>query len=95
MALLLAVAAVAAALITLVAVNASSDSSSAWQSALRQEVARGVAAVEDIRYVYEVEAPGAFQIASQEVQAEEFRTAASSASPDLVPASTPGRRRWR
>jgi hypothetical protein len=84
-ALLLAVAAVAAALITLVAVNASSDSSSAWQSALRQEVARGVAAVEDIRYVYEVEAPGAFQIASQEVLAEEFRTAASSASPDLRP----------
>ena len=83
MALLLAAAAVVAAIITLVALNSSSDSSSSWQSALRQEVARGVSAVNDIHYVYEVEAPGAFQVAVGEVQAEEYRHAASSAAPDV------------
>ena len=41
-ALLLAVAAIVAAIITLVAVTSSSDASSAWQSALRQEVARAL-----------------------------------------------------
>ena len=84
-ALLLAVAAVCAALITLVAVNSSNDASTAWQSALRQEVARGVQAVEDIRYTYEVDMPGAFQIASLEVQAQEYRAAASSAAPEVRP----------
>jgi hypothetical protein len=82
-ALLLATAAVVAAIITLVALNSSSDASSSWQSALRQEVKRGVLAVEDIRYIYEVEAPAAFQVAAQEVQAQEYRTAASSAAPDV------------
>jgi hypothetical protein len=85
-ALLLAVAAVAAALITLVALNSSSDASSAWQSALRQEVARGAVAVEDIRYVYAVEAPTAFQIAALEIQAEEYRRAASGAAPEVAAA---------
>ena len=83
-ALLLAVAAVLAAVITLVALNSSSDASSAWQSALRQEVARGVNAVNDIHYVYEVEAPAAFQVATSEVQAEEYRKVASSAAPDIA-----------
>ena len=83
-ALLLAMAAVVAAVITLVALNSSSDASSSWQSALRQDVARGVSAVNDIHYVYEVEAPGAFQIAVGEVQAEEYRRAASSAAPDIA-----------
>jgi hypothetical protein len=82
-ALLIAIAAVVAALITFVAVRSSSDASSSWQSALRQEVARGAAAVEDIRYVYAVEAPGAFQVAASEIQAQEYRVAASSAAPDL------------
>ncbi len=77
-------AAVVAAVITLVALNSSSDASSSWQSALRQDVARGVSAVNDIHYVYEVEAPGAFQIAVGEVQAEEYRRAASSAAPDIA-----------
>jgi hypothetical protein len=85
-ALLLAVAAVAAALITLVALNSSSDASSAWQSAMRQEVGRGAAAVEDIRWVYAIEAPSAFQIAALEVQAEEYRKAASSAAPEVASA---------
>ena len=84
-ALLLAVAAVCAALITLVAVNSSNDASTAWQASLRQEVARGVQAVEDIRYTYEVDMPGAFQVASLEVQAQEYRAAASSAAPEVRP----------
>lgn len=79
--MLLAVAAVVATIVTLIAVNASGDSSDAWQSALRADVARGVAAVQDIRYVYEVEAPAAFGVAGSEVQAEEYRRAASSAPP--------------
>ena len=83
-ALLIAVAAVVVAFITLVAVRVSGDASSSWQSALRQEVARGAAAVEDIRYVYGVEAPAAFQVAIGEVQAEEYRVAAgSSAAPEI------------
>jgi hypothetical protein len=83
-ALLLAVAAIVAAVITLVAVNSSSDASSAWQSALRQEVARGVNAVNDIHYVYEVEAPGAYRVATSEVQAQEYRSTAASAAPDIA-----------
>jgi hypothetical protein len=82
-ALLLAAAAVIAAVITLVALRSSSDSSSTWQSALRQEIARGVLAVQDIRTVYRVEAPGAFQVAMSEVQAQEYRIAASSAAPEI------------
>ncbi len=82
-ALLIAVTAIVAALITLVAVGSSSDASGSWQSALRQEVARGAAAVEDIRYVYSVEAPGAFEVAVGEVQAQEYRAAAASAAPEV------------
>ena len=82
-ALLLATAAVVAAIITLVALNSANDASGAWQSSLRQDVKRGVAAVEDIRFIYEVEGPAAFQVATQEVQAQEYRTAASSAAPDI------------
>jgi hypothetical protein len=85
-AVLLAVAAVAAALITLVALNSSSDASSSWQSAMRQEVGRGATAVEDIRWVYAVEAPSAYQITALEVQAEEYRKAASSATPEVASA---------
>ncbi len=84
MALLLAVAAIVAAIITLVAVTSSSDASGAWQSALRQEVARGVQAVNDLHYVYEVEAPGAFRVATSEVQAQEYRAAAASAVPAVA-----------
>lgn len=83
-ALLLAAAAIVAAIITLVAVTSSSNASSAWQSALRQEVARGVQAVNDLHYVYEVEAPGAFRVATSEVQAEEYRAAAASAVPEVA-----------
>jgi len=82
-ALLLATAAVVAAIITLVALDSANDASGAWQSSLRQDVKRGVAAVEDIRFIYEVEGPAAFQVATQEVQAQEYRTAASSAAPEI------------
>lgn len=80
---LLAVAAIVVAIITLVAVRSSGDASGQWQSALRQEIARGALAVQDIRTIYRVEALSAFQVAVSEVQAQEYRTAASSAAPEV------------
>lgn len=83
-AVLLAFAAVVAAIITLVAANASSDASSSWQSALRQEVARGALGVQQIQYVYEAELPAAVSLSTLEIRAETYRSAAASAAPDVA-----------
>jgi hypothetical protein len=85
-AILLAITAVVAAWITFVAVTASSDAGGDWQSALRQEVARGAAAVEAIRYVYGVEAPAALQVTTEQVLADAARAAAASADPSAAAA---------
>lgn len=42
------------------------------QSSLRTEIKRGVAAVEDVRFVYQTEAPIAFRYARAAVEAEEL-----------------------
>ncbi len=83
---LLAVAAMVAAWVTFVAVNASGGAGSSWQTALRQEVARGAGAVEAIRYVYGVEAPAAFRVATEEVVEAVAREAAASAEPSIAAA---------
>jgi len=82
-ALLLALAAIAAALVTARAALLIGDASGAWQSALRLEVKRSALALEDIRFVYGSEAVLTFGIAIAEVRAEEQRARASG-DPELA-----------
>ena len=81
-AILLACAAVLAALVTTGAAFLSGAASNSWQSALGNEVKRSAVALEELRYVYSVEADQAFTVATEEVRAQELRAAAS-----LQPAS--------
>ena len=62
-ALMLAIAALMAAAIATRASFLSSQASGTWQFALRSELKLGAAMIEDVRYVYNSEAPIAFAIA--------------------------------
>jgi len=75
-ALLLGTVAVVAALVAARASALSSDATDAWQSALRTEVKRATAAIEDIRYLYQAELPPTMVILAGRVQVEELRAAA-------------------
>lgn len=57
----------------------SSSASDAWQSAIRQEVKRAAAVVEDVRYVYVVEGPQALDVFAARIRAKELRKAAARA----------------
>jgi hypothetical protein len=72
-ALMLAAAAIVAAALGGRAALLSSQSSDAWQSAVRQEVKRAAAVVEDIRFVYVDEAPLAYEAAKAKIRAAELR----------------------
>ena len=61
-AVLLATAAVVAAMIGWQGATVSNSASDDWQSALRTEVKRSAAALEDVRYLYQVELPVAVRI---------------------------------
>jgi hypothetical protein len=61
-AILLTIAAVVAAAIGFRAASISGSASDSWQSALRTEVKRSAAAMEDVRYLYQSELPIAIQI---------------------------------
>jgi hypothetical protein len=80
-AVLLAFAALLAATLATRAAFLSDDASDAWQTALRQELRRSVAALTDIRYVYGPLGDMTFMIATQEVLAEEYRSGAQGAEP--------------
>lgn len=54
------------------------DASDQWQQALRQELKRSAAVVEDVRYVYGDEAPLAFDGVTLEVLAQEYRAKAQA-----------------
>lgn len=56
----------------------SSEASGEWQQALRDDIKRSAAALEDIRSVYTDEAMPAFRIAVAEVRAAELRLSSSS-----------------
>lgn len=82
-AILLAAAAVVASLLLGRASLVGSAASDEWQRALREELKRAAALVEDVRFVYSAEAPFAFAGAGAAVLAEEERAAASSAAGDV------------
>jgi hypothetical protein len=77
-ALLLAAAAIVAAIVAARASFISSAASGSWQSAVRTEVKRAAAAVEDIRFLYQSEAGPAFAIAKSRLLEDELRKAAAA-----------------
>jgi hypothetical protein len=78
-AVLLASAAVVAAVIGARAALLGDEGSDTWHSAVREDVKRGAALVEDVRFVYSEEAQLGFQVAEGRVRAEEARRAAADA----------------
>ena len=77
-AILLALAATVAAILGARAAVVSSAASGAWQTAVREEVKRSAALVEDVRYVYAVEAAVALRAAAAAVEADELWQSAES-----------------
>lgn len=60
----------------------SNDAGSSWQTAAREEVKSAAAATEDIRFVYQDEAPVAFTVASARIRADEAGKRAATATPE-------------
>jgi hypothetical protein len=79
-AILLTVAAIVAAAIGFRAAAISSSASESWQSALRTEVQRSAAAMEDVRYLYQSEFPIATRILQARVVQAEMLAAAQGQS---------------
>ncbi len=77
-AILLALAATVAAVLGARATVVSSAASEMWQTAVREEVKRSAALVEDVRYVYAVEAAVALRAAAAAVEADELWQSAGS-----------------
>jgi FlaG/FlaF family flagellin (archaellin) len=77
-AILLALAATVAAVLGARAAVVSSAASEVWQTAVREEVKRSAALVEDVRYVYADEAAVALRAAAAAVEADELRRSAAS-----------------
>lgn len=83
-AVLLAVAAIVAAIITARASLVASDATSAWNGAVSVEQRRGALFLEQFRYAYSIEGDQAFMLTIVEEKAAALRAAA--AAPDLDPA---------
>jgi hypothetical protein len=79
-AVLLGIVAILAALTGARATSLASDATDLWQSSLRTELKRSVGALEDVRYLYQVEVPAALPVLSYRLQSQELRTAAATAS---------------
>lgn len=79
-AILLAASAVIAAIIAGRSAFLADGSSESWQQAVREEVKRSAAYIEDIRFVYVDEAPAAFRVTEARIRAEELRKAADKVS---------------
>lgn len=79
-ALLLGAVAVLAAVVGARSTALANDATDLWQSALRTDVKRSAAALEDIRYVYQAEVPVALVVMGGRLKAEELRTAAAATS---------------
>jgi hypothetical protein len=77
-AILLTIAAVVAAIIGARVSMVSSAASESWQSALRAEVKRSAAAMNDVRYLYQTELPVAIQILQARLVQEELQAAAAT-----------------
>ena len=76
-AVLLAIAAIMAAAVGARASIVSSDASDAWQSALRTEVKRSVAAVNDVSFLYLTEYPQATRVLPAKLIGDALRAAAA------------------
>jgi hypothetical protein len=74
------VAAVVTAVVGGRAAFMSADASSNWQASIRSQVKQAAAYVEDIRYLYTVEAPQAVLTAEAQARAQELARAAQSSS---------------
>ena len=79
---MLAAAAVLAAGIGARTSMLSDSAGGSWQSAVRQEVKKSAAAVEDIRFVYAEEAPVAYRVVRARIRAEELRREADRTTGD-------------
>jgi hypothetical protein len=86
-AVLLGAAAIAAAVVGALATGLSSDASDAWNQAVRLELKRATAALEDVRYVYQSEFGQAVTVMSARSQVAGY-AAAASADPGNAPALT-------
>ena len=75
-AILLAVAAVLAAVIGARAAIVGDSGSDTWHSAVREDVKRGAGMVEDVRFVYDEEAPAALGAVEARTRGQELRRAA-------------------
>lgn len=89
-AILLAVAAIVAAIITARASLVASDATSAWNDSVSVEQRRGALFLEQFRYTYAVEGDQAFMLAIAEEKAAALRAAAAAPSlaPDVAAALT-------
>lgn len=83
-ALLLAIAAVVAAIITARASLIASDAGDAWQASVSEEQRRGAMLLENVRYTFGTEGEVALMIASADVRAQEFRAEAARRSPEIA-----------
>jgi hypothetical protein len=86
-AILLGAAAITAAIVGALAAGHSSDASDAWNSAVRLDLKRATAAIEEVRYLYQAEFPQAVTVMSAREQAAAY-SAAASADPANAPALT-------
>jgi hypothetical protein len=77
-AILLTIAAVVAAIVGARVSMVSSEASDSWQSALRTEVKRSAAAMEDVRYLYQTELPVAIRILQARMVQSELQAAATT-----------------
>jgi hypothetical protein len=77
-AILLTTAAVVAAIIGARVSMVSSEASDSWQSALRTEVKRSAAAMDDVRYLYQTELPVAIRILQARLVQSELQAAAAT-----------------
>ena len=83
-AILLAIAAVVAALIGARASMVSSDANDAWQSALRTEVKRSAAAMDDVQSLYQQDLPKAIEILRAQILTERLQAAQAGQTPAVA-----------
>ncbi|MFN8622990.1 MAG: hypothetical protein U0869_19805 [Chloroflexota bacterium] len=83
-ALLLAIAAVLAAIVTARASLIASDAADQWQSAVAAEQRRGAILLEGVRYTYGVEGQLGLRVATDQAIAEALRAIGPAQSPDVA-----------
>jgi hypothetical protein len=85
-ALVLAATAVAAAIVGTFASLTSNDAADSWQSALRTEVKRSAAALNDLSFLYLFEFPEAVRVVSARLSADALRAAGAGQSKEVAQA---------